>query len=438
MASEKGTEGAREALIQSLLRRYEELLRRKLTVGPQTLEEIEREVTEISRELEKVVQDEKLAEFRNGDVGRVTKCSCGGAAYRTGLSARRLTTLHGITTIHRSYYYCKICKKGVCPLDITLGLGSGEMSIGMQALVARLSCYLPGRKAAVEAELLTGTRLSHSTVQRASKAAGQQISRDWQEREALLWQDKLPDPQHKVGLLHSTMDGVMLFVGKRWREAKVGVAYERDDNGGIDHASYCATLKPAAEFGRRWRTLNHVAGAGKCKKIGVVADGAEWEWKEVGKYFPRSVQILDNMHALDHIWNVAHARFGEGSKEAVDWMTIQKERLDEDKVSAVIKDIRSWRPSVEAKQEVRRLELAYIKTHRKRMMYKTFKEQGYHIGSGVVEAANKNVVQARMKRAGTRWEEAGAEAQLQLLTAWYTSQHTDFADVCRRATAYAA
>lgn len=181
-----------------------------------------------------------------------------------------------------------------------------------------------------------------------------------------------------------------------------------------------------------------MAGAGKCKKIGVVADGAEWIWKEAGKYYPRSVQILDNMHGLDHIWNVAHVRFGEGSKEAAEWTEVQKERLDEDLVGAVIKDIRSWRPSVEAKQEARRKVLAYIKTHRRRMMYKTFKELGYHIGSGVVEAANKNVVQARMKRAGTRWEEEGAEAQLQLVTAWYSSQHTDFASICRRVTAYAA
>ena len=119
----------------------------------------------------------------------------------------------------------------------------------MHALVTRLSSYLPGRKATIEAELLTGTGLSHCTVQRVSKAAGQQLSRDWQDREALLWQDKLPDPERKVGLLHSTLDGVMLFVGKRWREANVGVAYERDDNGGICHASYCAILKPAADFG---------------------------------------------------------------------------------------------------------------------------------------------------------------------------------------------
>jgi hypothetical protein len=429
---------AQEALIQSLLRRYEELLRRRLTSGPQSLEDIEREISEISRELNKITQEEKVIDAVAGDIGRTCLCAKGHTAVLRGWNDKHLITLHGKIVIRRAYYYCCTCGKGFCPVDSILSLGAGELSIGLQALVTRLSCYLPGRKASIEAELLTGTRLSHSTVQRVSKAAGQQISRDWQDREALLWTDKLPDPERQVKMLQSSMDGVMLFVGKRWREAKVGVAYERDDNGGIAHASYCATLKPASEFGRRWRTLNHLAGAGKCKNIGVVADGAEWEWKEVGKYHPTSVQILDNMHGLDHIWNVAHARFGDGSAGATEWMEVQKDRLDKDEVDAVIKDIRLWRPSVKAKKEVRRVELAYIKTHRKRMMYKTFEELGYHIGSGVVEAANKNVVQARMKRAGTRWEEEGAEAQLQLQTAWYTSQHTDFADVCKRAMKYAA
>jgi hypothetical protein len=431
-------EDAREALIQSFLRRYEELLRRRLTSGPQTLEDIEREISEISRELNKITQEEKVTDAVAGGISRTHLCAKGHTAVLRGHNDRQLITLHGKTTIRRAYYYCCTCRAGFCPADLILKLGSGELSIGMQALVTRLSCYLTGRKAAVEAELITGTHLSHSTVQRVSKAAGQQLSRDWQDREALLWSEKLPDPERKVKMLHTTMDGVMLFVGKRWREAKVGAAYERDDNGGIAHASYCATLKPAAEFGRRWRTLNYLAGAGKSKDIGAVADGAAWIWQEVGKYHPKSVQILDNMHGIDHIWNIAHARFGEGSAEATEWMEAQKKRLYEDEIDEVILDIRKWRPSAKGKKEVRRVELAYLKTNRNRMTYKTFEEQGWHIGSGVVEAANNSVIQARMKRAGMRWEEEGAEAQLQLQTAWNTSQFTDFAATCRRATAYTA
>jgi hypothetical protein len=429
---------AREALIQRLVKRYEEVLRRRLTSGPQTIEEIEREISEISKELNKISQDEKITDAAGDGLDHTCTCVKGHPVVLRSWNTKQLTTLHAKTSLRRAYYYCQECRSGFCPVDAILGLGSGELSIGMQALVTRLSCYLPGRKAAVEAELLTDVALSHSTVQRVAQAAGQQLGRDWQTKQELLWSEKLADPQHSIKRLQTTMDGVMIFVGKQWRESKVGVAYERDDNGKVARASYCATMKPAAEFGRLWRTLNHVAGAGKTKNIGVVADGADWIWKEVGKYHPESVQILDNMHGLDHIWNVAHSRFGQGTAGACEWMDIQKERLSNDKVDEVIREIRSWRPKVAAKKEVRRLELAYLKTHRHRMLYKTFEEQGYHIGSGVVEAANKNVVQARMKRAGMRWELPGAEAQLQLLATWHTCQSTDFANVCRRATAHPA
>lgn len=433
-----GPEDAREALIQRLLRRYEELLRRRLTSGPQTLDEIEREISEISSELNKISQEEKIADAVGLEVPHTCMCSNGHSSVLKSWNTRQLTTLHGKYSIRRAYYYCTHCRAGFCPADATLGIGPGEVSVGFQALVTRLSCYLPSRKAAIEAQLLTGTAISHSTVQRICQSAGDQISRDWQAKEELLWCDRLPDPERPVKMIQTTMDGVMIFVGKQWREVKVGVAYERDTDGGVSTASYYATLKPSADFGRRWHTLNHVAGADKTKKVAVVADGADWIWAEVGKYRPGIVQVLDNMHGLSHIWSIAHARYGQGSAKAVEWMEVQKERLGEDKVEEVITEIEKWRPRKPQKVETRRVELGYIKTHKHRMKYKTFEDAGFHIGSGVVEAANKNVVQARMKRAGMRWECSGAEAQLQLLTAWHTCQTTDFADVCRRANAYRA
>ena len=70
----------REALIQRLLRRYEELLRRRLTSGPQTLEQIEREISEISSELNKISQEEKIADAVGLDVPHTFMCSNGHSA----------------------------------------------------------------------------------------------------------------------------------------------------------------------------------------------------------------------------------------------------------------------------------------------------------------------------------------------------------------------
>ena len=90
-----------------------------------------------------------------------------------------------------------------------------------------------------------------------------------------------------------------------------------------------------------------------------------------------------------------------------------------------------WQPTTHAHQEVQRRVAQYLQTHLRRMRYATFEQAGYHIGSGVAEAACKNVVQARFKQAGMRWSEPGAEAMLHLRTAWCNTQQADFADAAR-------
>jgi hypothetical protein len=229
------------------------------------------------------------------------------------------------------------------------------------------------------------------------------------------------------------MDGVLIFVEGEWKEVKCGVAYETSKAGGAHRADYCATLSPSSLFGRRMRTLAHGCGTATCRKVGVLADGAEWIWQETGKYFPHSTQILDFYHACEHLWQVARARFGEGTDAADAWMKEMKERLFSDQVAEVIAAVEAWKPATQEHSEVRRKVSGYLRVHAHRMRYQSFSEAGWHIGSGVMEAACKGVVQARMKGAGMRWSRPGAEAMLQLRSAWCSSQHTDFTAAARRA-----
>jgi hypothetical protein len=61
------------------------------------------------------------------------------------------------------------------------------------------------------------------------------------------------------------------------------------------------------------------------------------------------------------------------------------------------------------KQDKIRLEIGYLRENRDRMRYPTYRERGYHIGSGVVESACKQFG-ARLDQAGMRWVEPGAGA----------------------------
>ena len=50
--------------------------------------------------------------------------------------------------------------------------------------------------------------------------------------------------------------------------------------------------------------------------------------------------------------------------------------------------------------------LAYLEKREAQLAYPTFQAEGWPIGSGAVESANKLVVEARLKGAGMRWTEA--------------------------------
>ena len=57
------------------------------------------------------------------------------------------------------------------------------------------------------------------------------------------------------------------------------------------------------------------------------------------------------------------------------------------------------------------------------MLYQTYRQAGYFIGSGVVEAACKSVVGQRLKQSGMLWSLKGAQQVLTvrcaLLSGWF-------------------
>jgi hypothetical protein len=58
--------------------------------------------------------------------------------------------------------------------------------------------------------------------------------------------------------------------------------------------------------------------------------------------------------------------------------------------------------------------LAYLEKRAAQMQYPRFQEQGWPIGSGCVESANKLVVEARLKGAGMHWQRENVDPMLAL------------------------
>lgn len=448
MDKPKTPEQIREERIARILKAVEDQLRRELPDAAQTLDEIERSAEHMGEQIKREIQHELLDMCGTGYAGKAIACSCGAKARYKAEPVRSVVTLHGEEPIARAYYYCSACRRGFYPIDRVLRLGSGQCSTHVRALACRFASYLPFATAARELELVCGVKLSASSVQRIARQTGKQLALEAHDevqnavhdgakrlRRAC---DEEPQATGRVPeQLHVSMDGVMAHVDGLWREVKLGVCYERANEKGPTKASYYATLAPSAEFGRHLRALAHRAGEPRCRKVAVVADGSDWIWQETGKHFTQRVQILDFYHACEHLWTLASARFGEGTPQTAEWVHQQKGRLLQDQVETVLADIRAWQPPTKAAEEAQRKELAYLSKHAHRMRYKSFRDAGYHIGSGVMESSCRWVVQQRMKGAGMRWSSEGAECMLQLRTAWCSRSHSDLLTAAQSAPGYA-
>jgi hypothetical protein len=70
--------------------------------------------------------------------------------------------------------------------------------------------------------------------------------------------------------------------------------------------------------------------------------------------------------------------------------------------------------------------LEYFEKNRNRMRYREFRERGYFIGSGVVEAACKTIVTQRFKSSGMHWSEQGLSHLLSIRTALLSNRYEEF------------
>ena len=80
-------------------------------------------------------------------------------------------------------------------------------------------------------------------------------------------------------------------------------------------------------------------------------------------------------------------------------------------------------------------EIGYPETSPARTTCGTFRQAGYFIGSGVVEAGCKTLIGKRMKNSGMFWSEAGGQGMLDLRCAFLSHRLDAFCQA--RATAHA-
>lgn len=223
----------------------------------------------------------------------------------------------------------------------------------------------------------------------------------------------------------TALDGGMIHIRKEgWKELKVGtisniasrleknpITQELEPQAHAVDTSYAAGLGGAAAFGRVLWAEAVARGFPEAGDRIALGDGAPWIWNLVGEHFSGSRQVVDWYHAKAHLSNAGAQLYGEGTVEAHRWVRRMETPLYQGhahQIAAALNDQAKTHRRVAA---TLRKETGYFRTNARRMQYLETREDGFPIGSGMVESGIKQF-RARFTGPGMRWSREGAERLL--------------------------
>jgi hypothetical protein len=187
--------------------------------------------------------------------------------------------------------------------------------------------------------------------------------------------------------------GIVNIRGEGWKEFKVGTIYDVKDRLDRDpitgemvpeaygvNVGYAAVLGPAEDFGPALWQLAVKRGVPQARKSSVNGDGAKWIWNLAADYFPDSVQIVDWYHGCEHLHQAATSLYTSDEKRPERWFKEKKESLFLGEIQMITAPLAREGLSEQSR---------YLHNHQRRMHYQDFREEGYPIGSGIVESGIK-------------------------------------------------
>jgi hypothetical protein len=280
---------------------------------------------------------------------------------------------------------------------------------------------MPFAKGAALLASFTHTHVSESTAQRQTESVGlayeavqlaevEHIEQAWPE---------VPEGPDKLVL---SVDGAFVpLLHGEWAEVKTLVVGEVGEPKLVNeqcvvptHAhSYFSRVAEAEQFQRLTFAELYRRRVETTEQIAVVSDGAEWIQGFIDFHAPTAKRILDFPHAAQRICQIGEAVLGAQHASLPAWQTRQLHQLKHDDATGVLESLRSF-AAAHLTLDLIAENLAYLEKRVEQMQYSSFQSQGWPIGSGMVESANKVVVEARLKGAGMHWSRASVNPMLTL------------------------
>jgi hypothetical protein len=277
-------------------------------------------------------------------------------------------------------------------------------------MVVRLGSWIPFEPAAKMVTAFSQVRLKGETVRQLTLAAGAVHVQQEEAAVEAMARGQLPSLKSLAEKLVVAVDGAMVpLVGGQWQEVRtmaIGeVEVEKTATGEGDvishNLSYFSRLMDAQSFQSAALVETERRGLCQARAVALLSDGAEWVQGFADYHRPDALRILDYSHASERFTLIEQRCQEAGVDLATEWAQGRRQQLKEEGGTSVLTTLEALQaayPQVGLDEPI-----AYLAKREAMLHYPLFQAQGWPIGSGAVESANKLVVEARLKGAGMHW-----------------------------------
>lgn len=405
-----------------------------------TLSQLESQIEEVGRAamqaaLQPVIQQQEALE---------STCPwCGSdQCHAQGTKRRGLLTRFGRVEVPLKRQRCLSCRRLFRPAAAYLAEVQGyNVTPALRELAALVGSAWPYETAAGVLKGLSGVQLSGERLRQLTNEQGSGLALQHQEAAQQVLGDAINLPlirreRAQTGPAAKSAPPEWLQVGldggwvpsreqKGGMEGKIGGVASHGEPVGkhgrhrLSQRRYVATFGTAEEVGTLTSTAAAALLATEAKQQVVLGDGADWIKTQAEEHFPDAVKILD----WPHLWRkmrdaVRAVQPGKHTARRA-WRKAQDEVLlpllwpgEREQASKHLQGLCATTgdrplPLKEA--------LEYLETQSDWLgNYQQWREQGYPVGSGLVERAVALISNVRMKKRGMRWKRANATAVVAL------------------------
>jgi hypothetical protein len=283
---------------------------------------------------------------------------------------------------------------------------------------------------------MAGLKLSESTIERTTEAAGEQLAACLESGQSLgpaekwAWQKDV----HGKSCAYISLDATGVRQqgpnGSRAEGKMAYVAMVYNAKSAFDtrrvpprQVRYLSGFYDFQTLGRQLHREALEVGLIEADQQLALSDGGNGLEDFLRTYFPKAEIMLDFWHAKEYLVELGKALYMSDETARQTWTDDVCHRLKHEggmkmRIWLELLDLTSASPQA---REQHRITTQYYRNNEHRMDYPRYVANGWQIGSGPVESACKTVVGNRLKGGGMRWGKAGSDAVCHL-RALYLSQ----------------